>query len=107
VRRRDAALLRALNTPHKRQSEMKMGKPKAESGAEPNPLSKIDLDALGQSVNGFLGFLSTSNQLARVEADSNTAVGADDPVIRFKPSDSLVHFITALGALEFDRLAVK
>jgi hypothetical protein len=28
VRRRDAALLRALSTPHKRQSEMKIGKRK-------------------------------------------------------------------------------
>jgi hypothetical protein len=30
-RRRDAALLRALSTPHKRQAEMKLGNPKPES----------------------------------------------------------------------------
>ena len=37
ARRRDAALLRALSTPHKRQSEMKIGKsnPKADVGASP------------------------------------------------------------------------
>jgi len=29
VRRAEAALLRALSTPHKRQSEMKLGKPRA------------------------------------------------------------------------------
>jgi len=29
--------LRALSTPHKRQAEMKIGKPKAESGAKANP----------------------------------------------------------------------
>ena len=36
-RRRDAALLRALSTPHKKQSEMKIGKagPKAEPIASP------------------------------------------------------------------------
>ena len=37
ARRRDAALMRALNTPHKRQSEMKIGKPslKSDVGASP------------------------------------------------------------------------
>jgi hypothetical protein len=34
ARRRDAALLRALSTPHKRQAEMKVGKAKPESGAK-------------------------------------------------------------------------
>ena len=33
ARRRDAALLRALNTPHKRQAEMKIGRYKAGAGA--------------------------------------------------------------------------
>ncbi len=37
VKRRDAALLRALSTPHKRQAEMKVGKPKPESGREASP----------------------------------------------------------------------
>ena len=37
VRRRDAALLRALSTPHKRQSELKLGKHKPESGADASP----------------------------------------------------------------------
>jgi hypothetical protein len=36
-RRRDAALLRALSTPHKRQADMKVGKRKSESGAEASP----------------------------------------------------------------------
>lgn len=81
--------------------------PIAESGAKANPLSKLDLDALGESVNGFLSFLSASNQIASVESNSDTAPSAGDPVIRFKPSDSLAHFVTALGALEFDRLVVK
>jgi len=36
ARRRDAALLRALSTPHKRQAEMKVGKTKREPG-EPSP----------------------------------------------------------------------
>ena len=31
ARRRDAALLRALSTPHKRQAEMKVGKAKPEA----------------------------------------------------------------------------
>lgn len=35
--RRDAALLRALSTPHKRQAEMRVGKPKPESGGEAIP----------------------------------------------------------------------
>jgi len=33
-RRRDAALLRALSTPHKRQSDMKLGKRKQESAKD-------------------------------------------------------------------------
>jgi hypothetical protein len=37
VKRRDAALLRALGTPHKKQSELKIGKPKPKSGADANP----------------------------------------------------------------------
>ncbi len=37
VRRRDAALLRALDTPHKRQAEMKIGKPKQKSSGEASP----------------------------------------------------------------------
>jgi hypothetical protein len=37
ARRAEAALLRALSTPHKRQSEMKIGKPKPDSGGEANP----------------------------------------------------------------------
>ncbi len=37
ARRRDAALLRALSTPHKRQAEMKVGKPKRESSGEASP----------------------------------------------------------------------
>jgi hypothetical protein len=38
ARRRDAALLRALSTPHKRQAELKVGrKPKPESGGEASP----------------------------------------------------------------------
>jgi hypothetical protein len=36
-RRRDAALLRALSTPHKRQAEMKLGKFKPESGQSAGP----------------------------------------------------------------------
>ena len=32
ARRRDEALLRALSTPHKKQSEMKLGKAKTENG---------------------------------------------------------------------------
>jgi hypothetical protein len=39
-RRRDAALLRALNTPHKKQSEMKIGKAKAESPKKASPPRK-------------------------------------------------------------------
>jgi hypothetical protein len=35
--RRDAALLRALSTPHKRHSEMKIGKSKPESRSRANP----------------------------------------------------------------------
>jgi hypothetical protein len=34
-RRRDAALLRALSTPHKRQAEMKIGKRKPQSDENP------------------------------------------------------------------------
>jgi len=34
AKRRDAALLRALSTPRKRQAEMKIGKPKPESGSD-------------------------------------------------------------------------
>jgi hypothetical protein len=37
ARRAEAALLRALSTPHKRQSEMKVGKPKPESGVQASP----------------------------------------------------------------------
>ncbi len=36
-RRRDVALLRALSTPHKRQADLKVGKPKPESGGEASP----------------------------------------------------------------------
>lgn len=35
--RRDAALLRALSTPHKRQAEMKVGKAKPKSASEASP----------------------------------------------------------------------
>jgi hypothetical protein len=41
VNRRDAALLRALSTPHKRQSEMKLGKSKRESGAKASPGKRV------------------------------------------------------------------
>jgi hypothetical protein len=37
VRRSEAALLRALSTPHKRQADMKLGKPKLESGEGASP----------------------------------------------------------------------
>ncbi len=37
ARRRDAALLRALSTPRKPQSEMKLGKSKPESDANASP----------------------------------------------------------------------
>jgi hypothetical protein len=37
ARLRDAALLKALSTPHKKQSDMKMGKRTLESGAEATP----------------------------------------------------------------------
>jgi hypothetical protein len=37
ARRRDAALLRALSTPHKPHSEMKLGKPKPKADEEANP----------------------------------------------------------------------
>jgi hypothetical protein len=37
VKRRDAALVRALGTPHKRQAEMKVGKAKIESTRGANP----------------------------------------------------------------------
>ena len=37
ARRRDAALLRALSTPHKRQSEMKLGRRKRESASDASP----------------------------------------------------------------------
>jgi len=37
ARRRDAALLRALSTPHKRQAEMKVGKAKPKSIGEASP----------------------------------------------------------------------
>ena len=37
--RRDAALLRALSTPHKRQAEMKVGKPKDSVVSDPTILS--------------------------------------------------------------------
>jgi hypothetical protein len=37
ARRRDAALLRALSLPHKRQAEMKLGKRKRVSGAGARP----------------------------------------------------------------------
>ena len=40
TRRRDAALLRALNTPHKRQSEMKIGKSRTKPVAERGSLTK-------------------------------------------------------------------
>jgi hypothetical protein len=39
-RRRDAALLPALSTPHKRQSEMKIGKAKPESGRGASPIKR-------------------------------------------------------------------
>jgi hypothetical protein len=37
ARRRDEALLRALNTPHKLHSEMKIGKRKVKAGTKANP----------------------------------------------------------------------
>jgi hypothetical protein len=37
IRRSEAALLRALSTPHKRQADMKVGKPKGESGEGASP----------------------------------------------------------------------
>lgn len=40
ARRRDAALLRALSTPPKRHSEMKLGKRKAKASTKANPLKK-------------------------------------------------------------------
>jgi hypothetical protein len=40
ARRRDQALLRALNTPPKPHSEMKLGKRKAKAGAEASPPKK-------------------------------------------------------------------
>ncbi len=39
ARRRDAALLRALSTPHKRQAEMKVGKPKESVASDPTILA--------------------------------------------------------------------
>ena len=38
--RRDAALLRALSTPHKRQKEMKLGKKRGESERKDEPEEK-------------------------------------------------------------------
>jgi hypothetical protein len=72
-----------------------------------SPESKLDCDALGQSISGFLGFLCASNQLACVESNADPAAGALDPIIRFKPSDSLTHFVAALRALKFDGLVVE
>ena len=40
ARRRDAALFRALSTPHKRQADMKVGKPKANPVAAPDRARK-------------------------------------------------------------------
>lgn len=99
--RRDAALLRALSTPHKKQADMKKGVGRASTR------SKLDVDGFRKSVAGFLSFLSDTNQLARIETNAGTAAGTDDPVVRFKPSDSLSHFVRALGALEFDASVAK
>ncbi len=93
-------------------------KPKIPSKGDPRPASKIialdqaassklDGELFPQSVDGFLNFLSGSNQLCRIEFDTDAATGAHNPVVRFKPSDALTHFVAALRALEANLLVVE
>jgi hypothetical protein len=67
-----------------------------------NPSSKLDGDFLSKAVEEALSFLGSANEIARVEFDPSPASGADDPVVRFHPSDALTHFVAALRALERD-----
>jgi hypothetical protein len=104
-RRRDAALLRALSTPHKKQSEMKIGKRRRgpDDGKVAAALKELDALSLrigthtGQHLLGLLNVVAKEPEsLIVIKWRSEPARGANGLRMVFEPSARFEELLAAL-----------
>jgi hypothetical protein len=116
-RRRDAALLRALSTPHKRQKDMKLGARK-EKGAERAPCASF-LDAVSEiealvsepgiprdCINSFPKILNRLDKCLVVEPVIVSAPGVSNVDRMLQPSDLFLRFLTAFRAKDWPLVSI-